>query len=233
LGVGFHPYHLLIVFLSETAANLPPGLLQDVLQFVTSSAPLPKIGHEHVHVVDPNAAWFAAVSVLTKEWLYRITKVVADEEKSPVLLANAIHHRSDAYSSVVAFFAILGTWFFPAFPLDPFGGLLVSIIILRQGFDLLKGAWGDLTDAGVSPQTRQSLLTILEPLVDKSTATHQHKTNFSNSSLSPSILSIQHLRARRSGSLMFVDLTAEVPGSVTVTQASTLEEKDCTDIKKG
>ena len=102
--------------------SLSPGSLQDVLQFITSSVPLPKIGHGHVHAVDPNAAWFAAVSVLTKEWLYRITKVVADEEKSPVLLANAIHHRSDAYSSVVAFFAILGTWFFPAFPLDPIGG---------------------------------------------------------------------------------------------------------------
>ena len=99
-------------------------------------------------------------------------------------------------------------------------GLLVSIIILRQGFDLLKGAWGDLTDAGVSPRTRQSLMKILEPLVDKSTI--QHDTNFS---LSPSLLSIQHLRARRSGSLMFVDLIAEVSGSVTVTQASTLEEK--------
>lgn len=102
--------------------NLPPGYLQDILQFVTSSVPLPKIGHGHVHSVDPNAAWFAAVSVLSKEWLYRITKVVADEEKSPVLLANAIHHRSDAYSSLVAFFAILGTWLFPAFPLDPIGG---------------------------------------------------------------------------------------------------------------
>ena len=128
LGVGFHSYHLLIVTLSETAMNLSPGPLQEVLQFVTSSVPLPKIGHEHVHAVDPNAAWFAAVSVLTKEWLYRITKVVADEEKSPVLLANAIHHRSDAYSSLVAFFAILGTWFFPAFPLDPIGGKHLTIV---------------------------------------------------------------------------------------------------------
>lgn len=122
LGIGFHSYHLLIVTLGETAVSLPPGPLQEILQFVTSSAPLPKIGHGHVHAVDPNAAWFAAVSVLIKEWLYRITKVVADEEKSPVLLANAIHHRSDAYSSLVAFFAILGTWIFPAFPLDPIGG---------------------------------------------------------------------------------------------------------------
>jgi len=122
LGIGFHSYHLLILTLSETAVSLPPGNLQDLLTYITSSAPVPKIGHSHVHSVDPNAAWFAAVGVLSKEWLYRITKVVADEEKSPVLLANAIHHRSDAYSSLVAFFAILGTWIFPAFPLDPIGG---------------------------------------------------------------------------------------------------------------
>ena len=72
-------------------------------------------------------------------------------------------------------------------------------------------------------------MTILEPLVDKS-MTHQHETKFSNPS--PSLLSIQHLRARRSGSLIFVDLTAEVPGSVTVTQASTLEEKITRTLKK-
>jgi divalent metal cation (Fe/Co/Zn/Cd) transporter len=115
--------------------------------------------------------------------------------------------------------------------MQPRIGLLVSIIILRQGFDLLKGAWGDLTDAGVSPRTRQSLMAILEPLVDKSIKTHQHETNFSNSS-APSLLSIQHLRARRSGSLIFVDLTAEVSGSVSITQASTLEEKIARTLKK-
>lgn len=119
LGIGYHSFHLLINALSQTVQTLPPGQLHDILQYVTSSAP----GQlEHIHSVDPNAAWFAAVSVLSKEWLYRITKVVADEEKSPVLLANAIHHRSDAYSSLVAFVAILGTWFFPSIPLDPIGG---------------------------------------------------------------------------------------------------------------
>lgn len=123
LGIGFHSYHLLVSALSETASTLAPGPMQDILENVTSVVPpLPVIGHSHVHTVDPNAAWFAAISVLIKEWLYRITKNVADQEGSPVLLANAIHHRSDAYSSLVAFFAILGTWFLPAIPLDPIGG---------------------------------------------------------------------------------------------------------------
>jgi len=125
LGIGFHSYHLLIHALGHSVLTLPPGPLHDIVQYITSTAPVfPFVGHGHVHSVDPNAAWFAGLSVLLKEWLYRITKVVADEEKSPVLLANAIHHRSDAYSSLVAFFAILGSWFFPALPLDPIGGEL-------------------------------------------------------------------------------------------------------------
>ena len=46
--------------------------------------------HEHGSVLNPHAAWFALMSVIVKEWLYRATKRVADEEHSPVLLANAV-----------------------------------------------------------------------------------------------------------------------------------------------
>jgi cation diffusion facilitator family transporter len=123
LGIGFHSWHLLVEALSETVASMPPGSVQHILQNVTSVAHhVPAIGHSHVHDLDPNAAWFAAVSIVAKEWLYRATKKVADQEGSPVLLANAIHHRSDAYSSLVALFAILGSWFYPTLPLDPIGG---------------------------------------------------------------------------------------------------------------
>lgn len=125
LGIGFHSYHILLTALSETAATLPAGPIQSILTNVTSAVPdVPHVlsHHSHVEAVDPNAAWFAAISVLVKEWLYRVTKAVADEENSPVLLANAIHHRSDAYSSFVALFAILGSWIFPKLPLDPIGG---------------------------------------------------------------------------------------------------------------
>jgi len=176
---------------------------------------IPSIGHTHAHTVDPNAAWFAAVSVVAKEWLYQITKRVADDEKSPVLMANAIHHRSDAYSSLVALIAILGTWYFPALPLDPIGGLLVSIVILQQGIGLLAGAWGDLTDASVSRKTRQTLLRTLQPLISSSSSTTDDKA--------VKLLAVHHLRARRAGSLMFVDLVAVVPSTLSVNQAFGLE----------
>jgi divalent metal cation (Fe/Co/Zn/Cd) transporter len=133
LGIGFHSYNLLVDALTPTISTMPPGIVQDVFQAV-QSLPVPEIGHVHTHaasgldahehgsLLNPNAAWFAAVGVLSKEWLYRITKKVADEERSSVLLANAIHHRSDAYSSMVALVAILGNWYLPALPLDPIGG---------------------------------------------------------------------------------------------------------------
>ncbi|KAL0571153.1 mitochondrial metal transporter [Marasmius crinis-equi] len=211
LGIGFHSYHLLISALTETAASLPTGPIQDILVNVTQVAPgIPEaLQHDHhSHIsVDPNAAWFALISVIAKEWLYRATKRVADEEHSPVLLANAIHHRSDAYSSLVALIAILGSSMFPHVPLDPIGGLVVSFVILQQGTSLLLGAWGDLTDAGVSPKTRQKLLRTLGPLQTETA------------------ISISDLRARRAGSLLYVDLTAEVASGLTVEELATLEER--------
>lgn len=213
LGIGFHSYHLLIAALAETASTMPSGPLQDVLNNVTFVVPVPEVlmHHDHVHTVDPNAAWFAALSICVKEWMYRLTKKVADDERSPVLLANAYHHRSDAYSSLVALFAILGTWWFPALPLDPIGGLLVSIVILRQGLSLLAGSWSDLTDASVSTKTRHSLKHALDPLLEPSS--------------SPALLAVRHLRARHAGSLVYVDLIADVPSSFSVLQTTSLEEK--------
>ena len=249
IGIGFHSYHLLIETLGQTASTLDPGSLQTILNNVTATARhVPAIGHSHGHVdvLDPNAAWFAAISIIAKEWLYRITKKVADEERSPVLLANAIHHRSDAYSSIVALLAILGTWWFPALPLDPIGGmsltscaicnihnnfigLLVSVVILQQGFSLLAGAFGDLTDVGINPVTRQKLTRELQPLIAS-----QYSVSTSSIPLamtSSPLLGIRDLRGKRSGSLMFVDLTADVSGLLTVRETSDLESKITSTLK--
>lgn len=99
-------------------------------------------------------------------------------------------------------------------------GLLVSLVILRQGTSLLYGAWGDLTDAGISADTRQSLKSAIDPLLSSSSDLR-----------APSLLAIRHLRGRRAGSLIFVDLTAEVPSTLTVRDAALLEEKIAQTLK--
>ena len=86
--------------------------------------------HEHVnaHMLDLNTVWFAAASIVSKEWLFNITRKVVDEENSPMLLTNECHHRRDAYSSAVALIAIPGSGWFPALPLDPIGGAYIFAV---------------------------------------------------------------------------------------------------------
>ena len=46
----------------------------------------------------------AAVSILSKEWIYQVTQRVARRVGSPALRVNAWHHRTDALSSVAVLF---------------------------------------------------------------------------------------------------------------------------------
>lgn len=184
-----------------------------------------------------NAAWFAAASVVSKEWLFRITRTVAVQENSPVLLANAYHHRSDAYSSVVALVAILGSGWFPALPLDPIGGaclvkiqlhivyvlifwigLLVSVVILQQGLRIFKGAFWEMTDASAPESVLRSLSRSLDKLLE-------------DPHLKTSFLHTRNLRARRAGSHLFVNLSVGVPGDLTAVQLEQLEKRIVTALK--
>jgi divalent metal cation (Fe/Co/Zn/Cd) transporter len=126
LGIRFHSYQLLLETLYPAIESLPPGMAQNILQTAAeatrSVTVYPSHGHSHRQLLDPNTAWFAAISVVAKEYLYRIMKKVANGEGSSVSKANVIHHRSDAWSSLVALVAILGTWTVPGLPLDPLGG---------------------------------------------------------------------------------------------------------------
>lgn len=219
LGICAHSLSLLLSVLSETASSVAAGPLQTALINVTEAAHhIPAIGQfahshaHHAHALDLNAAWFAAVSVVSKEWLFRITRKVAEQESSPVLLANAYHHRSDAYSSVVALVAILGSGLFPTLPLDPFGGLVVSLVIFRQGLSILKGAFWEMTDASAPDSVLQSLSRSLNRLVE-------------DPSLSTCLLHVHDLRARRAGSQLFVSVSAGVPGNVTASQLNQLEKE--------
>jgi len=65
------------------------------------------------------------------------------------------------YSSFVSLAAILGNWFLPSWPLDAFGGLLVTLLILHQVFELLGTSLSELTDRGISPSTIESISSLI------------------------------------------------------------------------
>ena len=50
----------------------------------------------------------------------------------------------DAVTSLIALFSISGTWFMTGYKfewLDDAGGLIVSVMILRAGWDIVESSW--------------------------------------------------------------------------------------------
>jgi cation diffusion facilitator family transporter len=89
----------------------------------------------------------AAISVASKEWLFRITKTVGERLQSTVVIANAWHHRSDAYTSVMAVASIAMARYIPGLVFcDAATGLLVGATIGMTGFEILGQSINELTD---------------------------------------------------------------------------------------
>eukprot|EP00977_Amphora_coffeiformis_P004756 scaffold1019_cov172-Amphora_coffeaeformis.AAC.9 len=107
-----------------------------------------QILHGTVALTDGGATWAtgaAAISLVAKEALYRITIRVAEDQNSPVLYANAWHHRTDALSSVVALAGVGGSWM--GYPLcDPIGGFIVGGILGKIGLDIATTSLTEMMD---------------------------------------------------------------------------------------
>lgn len=83
---------------------------------------------------------------------------VAKERKSSVLASNAVHHRVDSLTSIVALLAIGGSHVFTgATWLDPVGGLLVSTMVIQAGFGNTRAAITELCDKSIDDEIKSSV----------------------------------------------------------------------------
>lgn len=89
----------------------------------------------------------AALSIAVKEVLYQYTVIVGRRIKSQAVIANAWHHRSDAFSSVAVLIGVGGGVIKPEWHLlDAYAALLVSFFIAKVGVDVLWSALREMTD---------------------------------------------------------------------------------------
>lgn len=85
-------------------------------------------------VLDVAALLVAFVSIASKEALFHVTHAVGIRCRSSTLVANAHHHRSDAMSSIAAFFGICGA--LAGFrSLDSLAALVVGGMVTRLGLE--------------------------------------------------------------------------------------------------
>ncbi|AOY88002.1 cation-efflux pump [Marinobacter salinus] len=98
----------------------------------------------------------AALSVLGKEWIYHYTRRVGLAIRSDLIIANAWHSRTDAFSSVVVlvstFGAMLGfLW------MDVLAAVVIALIIIHIGWKFTWDSVKELVDTGLSPEDTEML----------------------------------------------------------------------------
>ncbi|KAG4435847.1 hypothetical protein IFR05_008673 [Cadophora sp. M221] len=173
-------------------------------------------GHSHGHshgAAGPSihAAWLAAGTVILKEWLYQATMKVAKERKSSVLASNAIHHRVDSLTGIVTLFAILGANFLhEAAWLDPVGGFLISLLVIKAGWGNTVSALYELADKGIDDEVKAS--------VRKATALSFETIRDGTQ------VELREVEGVKSGQNYLVDLQLAVPKSWTVEDVREVEE---------
>ena len=120
----------------------------------------------------------AGISIISKEALFRWTLIVGRRVKSSAVVANAWHHRSDAFSSIPAFIAVGGALLMPAWLwLDHVGAIVVSLFILHAAIGILRPAYNELIDAGAPAKVLHDLTELAES-VDGVREVHGLRTRF-------------------------------------------------------
>lgn len=116
------------------------------------------------HAAAPGLPVFfvACLSIALKEALFRWTVRVGRRVKSPALLANAWHHRSDALSSLPVALAVMGTQIWPQWTfLDHVAAILVSALILEAAWRISIPALHKLVDVGATEEELEKMVELV------------------------------------------------------------------------
>ncbi len=105
------------------------------------------------------ALWAAVASIVLKEILYRYTIIQGKALNSPMMIANAWHHRSDAFSSIGSLLGIAGAIFLgdKFVILDPITGCVISIFILVMAAKMSVPAIKELLDVSLPDDVEEKI----------------------------------------------------------------------------
>lgn len=110
------------------------------------------------------ALFAAIISVVLKEWAYRFTIRTGQKVNSQAVIANAWHHRSDAFSSIGTSLGIGGAIFLGDkwVVLDPIAAVIVSLFIIKTACVLIKRAFDELLEKSLPAEIEAQIMTLAE-----------------------------------------------------------------------
>lgn len=145
----------------------------------------------------------AGLSFVLKEGLYRYTIRVARRTRSPLIAANAWHHRSDAFSSGVAVIGIGGSMMGLAY-LDAVAAIIIAAMLCHVAWSHGWPAMLELADTGLDRDGRDEIRRELMKV--------------------PGVHGMRNLRTRNIGHAAFADVSVLVDPAITVTEAHRISE---------
>lgn len=140
----------------------------------------------------------AVISIISKEAMFWYTKINAKKINSNALMADAWHHRSDALSSIGAFFGILGARC--GFPiLDPIASVIICVFIMAAAIKIFNDTMSSLVDEAVDEEI---IDTIKEMILEQE-----------------GVIKIDLLNTRKFGAKFFVDVEILADGKLTLIES--------------
>ena len=150
------------------------------------------------------AIFGAALSIIVKEWMYQYTKKGAKQIESSALMADAWHHRSDAFSSVGSLIGVIGARL--GIPiLDPAVALIICVLIAKVSIDIYKQSIHQLIDHAAAPEVVEKLRTEIVSI--------------------EGVLGIDVLKTRVHANKLYVDVDIQVEGSLSVAEGHAIAQE--------
>ena len=147
------------------------------------------------------ALWTALISIVCKEGLFQYTKIIGRQINSQSIIANAWHHRSDAFSSIGVAIGIAGaiflgdTWVI----LDPAASVIVSFFIVKTAIELSLPSIQELMEASLPKETVEKIEMLI---MEDSHVKSYHK-----------------LRTRKIGEVFVIDVHIQLDNFISLVQA--------------
>lgn len=153
----------------------------------------------------------AVVSIVSKEAMYWYTRYYANLIHSSAFLADAWHHRLDAFSSIGSLIGIAGAMMgYPV--LDSVASVVICLFIVKASYDILKDG--------------------VVKLLDTSCGESYDKKMADYISGQEGVVCVDSLCSRMFGNKVYIDLEIQVDGEKSLREAHQVAERIHDDVEK-
>jgi cation diffusion facilitator family transporter len=182
----------------ETFGTIVIGVVLVILAFMLAKNSVDKyLLQEVAQIPKWPALIMALISIFSKEWIYRYTLKIGEKINSQLIIANAWHSRSDAFTSILVFVSLILSMN-GLHEVDILTGIIIAGFIGKIGWDFMWGSIKELVDTSLDSAKLMDL---------KNAIMNVH-----------GVKSFHNLRSRKMGDKAIIDVNIEVDNNLTVSE---------------